>query len=175
MSGIDWNKQPSWAKHAGVDVACGHPVVWSDECHQYEGRDAILCGPPKVSFYRIASRPDPWTGTGMPPVGTVCDTSWDSGNKVYVTCKILAHDEGRAVFRFTSGPRKGEYESAEPCMLGSRQDVPQFRPIRTPEQIAAEKKEADILRIWDLIDISKAQAKALYDSGLRFMNATDNG
>jgi hypothetical protein len=112
-----------------------------------------------------------WTGAGRPPVGAVCDTSWDSGNKVYVTCKILAHDEGMAVFRFTSGPRKGEYESAEPCMLGSRQDVPQFRPLPTPEQLAAEAREKAIEKARALFKADEAYPFTvllgmLYDAGM---------
>jgi hypothetical protein len=173
MSGIDWNKQPSWAKHAGVDVACGHPVVWSDECHQYEGRDAILCGPPKVSFYRIASRPDPWTGTGMPPVGEKCEARIPhhtaSGlQMLWCEVEVLAH----AII-------KGCHQSwvKEPGADGGfyAPMALTFRPIRTPEQIAAEERAQEIRRIHQVIYLmtDEQAANAIYDAGYR--KHPDNG
>lgn len=123
-----------------------------------------------------ATQPQPWNGQDLPPIGMVCDTSWNSADHSYVQCKILAHDEDRAVFRFTTGKRKGEYSSAtkDDCngILGP---TPQFRPIRTPEQIAADERWLIINMIVDDI-VSRYQypkeserliplATALYDAG----------
>lgn len=84
-----------------------------------------------------------WNGPedGLPPVGLEVEVLWSSINEQYVTALILAHDEGRAVFRFTSGQRKGEYQ-AERISTYNAGALSNFRPIRTAEQLAAETHRA---------------------------------
>jgi hypothetical protein len=80
-----------------------------------------------------------WDGKGLPPVGIKCDTLWSSTTGEYVQVKVLAHDEDRAVVRFVTGSRKGEYDSdTQHSQYGAT--LPIFRPIRTPEQIAADQR-----------------------------------
>jgi hypothetical protein len=77
-----------------------------------------------------------WTGEGPPPVGTVCESSKCEG--VWEQCKILAHSEmsyGEQVVVFQAGD---EITFSNPKY---------FRPIRTPEQIAAEEQEKGILQM----------------------------
>jgi hypothetical protein len=169
MSGIDWNKQPSWAKHAGVDVACGHPVAWSDECHQYEGRDAILCGPPKVSFYRIASRPEPWTGDGLPPAGEVCELRCKTGGWGVATVKYISP----TVCAWLWANQPADVECCEEV------HKMEFRPIRTPEQIAADQRAEAIEKMWSIYwqphaTSAKQALGLLWDAGLRFADDPDN-
>lgn len=80
-----------------------------------------------------------WDGMGLPPVGTVCEALWStvSGAATYATVKVLAHDEDRAVYRFLTLDRKGEYGSDTSAHI---QGFAAFRPIRTAEQIAADER-----------------------------------
>lgn len=126
--------------------------------------DEFMNGNPKI-----------WTGEGLPPVGINCDTLWSSTTGEYVGVKVLAHDEDRAVVRFLTGSRKGEYDSdTQHTRYGA--DKPIFRPIRTSEQIAAEDREDSIKAMTEVIrkaiaypseqDASDYSA-ALYDAGYR--------
>lgn len=74
---------------------------------------------------------EPWTGEGLPPVGTVCE--WHPNVHGWVEVTILGHDGDDTWYRV-----KGE-DHTQTC-----RNMAFFRPIRTPEQIAAEKREADI-------------------------------
>jgi hypothetical protein len=86
----------------------------------------------------------PWTGEGLPPVGTVCEMSLFASNKwelclpVHYLEQPADHSDQVVVYQDSLG---GEvcYILDPPCS-GSIQ----FRPIRTPEQIAAEEREAEI-------------------------------
>lgn len=116
----------------------------------------------------------PWKGEGLPPVGIDAEVLFDSSPQNYVGCKILAHDEERAVYRFTTGPRKGEYGS-DLVYFTSGTKIPMFRVARTPEQIAAEEKGRAVTSMLNIVTSStlkgcgvSAQLEALYDAGLRF-------
>lgn len=113
-----------------------------------------------------------WNGEGLPPVGTDCETLWSSTTGEYVTVKVLAHDEDRAVVRFVTGSRKGEYDSdTQHTRYGAA--LPIFRPIRTPEQIAAEERRVEIKHIQaaSVVNcgpyITESAAGAIYDAGYR--------
>lgn len=81
-----------------------------------------------------------WSGEGLPPVGLECETLWSSTTGEYMPVLIVAHDEDRAVVRFTAGARKGEYDSdRQHNDYGA--DLPIFRPILSAEQRAAEVRE----------------------------------
>lgn len=98
-----------------------------------------------------------WDGEGLPPVGTVCEFTSDGGGS-YEKCEVIAHHNSLIVcfihqdkIRATSG-----------CCV---------RPIKTAEQIAAEKREAEISKMLDIINAAaaggsgKSAARALYDAG----------
>lgn len=91
----------------------------------------------------FVERPTRWNGEGLPPVGTVCEWQWSVGEKgiEYVTVKVVGHDEGLAVMRLMTGPRKGEYGTSPNEKICGMYPL---RPLRTPEQIAAEKRKAAI-------------------------------
>ena len=75
-----------------------------------------------------------WNGEGLPPVGTVCEVqTWV--NREWKQTTILAHHLGFAVHSWSTEGDDMEVDSAPP------QD---FRPIRTPEQIAAEERIAGL-------------------------------
>lgn len=112
-----------------------------------------------------------WDGAGLPPVGTVCEALWSTGSgaATYATVKVLAHDEDRAVYRFLTLDRKGEYGSDT---LHSIQGFAAFRPIRTAEQIAADERRAaidEMVRRFALHDLDLVPWRDLfaqmYDAG----------
>jgi hypothetical protein len=174
----DWTKAPEGATHyygitgSGISAhwikAVGNDRYWIDKDQTMnEWRVDTLPSDISMTLSRPAST---WNGTDLPPVGTVCETAWNSHDLSYVSCKILAHDEDRAVFRFTSGKRKGEYSSETANSCNGRQgECPQFRPIRTPEQIAAEEREAAIKEIEDMLAgySYKKCAEIIYEAGFR--------
>jgi len=84
-----------------------------------------------------------WNGPedGLPPVGLEVEVLWSCIKGEYVTCKIMAHDEGHAVYRFTTGERKGEYQADKLYFFNANPALSTFRPIRTAEQLAAEARE----------------------------------
>lgn len=113
---------------------------------------------------------DTWDGKGLPPVGTVCE--WHGPNSdgpdgwVYTESKVVAYtDDG--LFICMQKP------SFWPVV--QRIDDCEFRPIRTPEQIAAEEREKAALEMAALMsghddrskDCFKVLGEILYDAGYR--------
>ncbi|HBO6210627.1 TPA: hypothetical protein L4726_004758 [Pseudomonas aeruginosa] len=112
--------------------------------------------------WEIVERPVTWNGQGLPPVGTVCivephNTMWGFSSTSGYERKILAY--------------YGEYVwlgHAETPLETTRIDKVDFRPIRTPEQIAAEEREKAIEEMCFAEEtLTVRQAKALYDAGYR--------
>ena len=104
-----------------------------------------------------------WVGVGLPPIGTVCEMK-----------RVPHGDWGEAIVRFSSSNVIVWDWTDEPAVNGKctayAHEV-ECRPIRTPEQIAAEEREAEIIEI-ERIAISgennrKTWASALYDAGYR--------
>lgn len=82
-----------------------------------------------------------WNGYGLPPVGTVCEVqTWV--NREWRQTKVLAHHLGFAIHSWSVEGDDMEVESAP------AQD---FRPIRTPEQIAAEARQQKIEAMAELL------------------------
>lgn len=113
----------------------------------------------------------PWTGEGLPPVGIDCEvmggglpsTAFD-----WERCTILLINEGAdGRSQVCTRDFRGDLAIYYPEI-----DAVYFRPIRTPEQIAAEARER---AAWEMRDIFIAAPgittvdgmKSLYDSGYR--------
>lgn len=178
MEQINWSKAPEGATHR-VARRVTSQQVWVKVCGSkfsaWAGdRGWVVATVPfdPRNFAVVDPRPSTWNGTGLPPVGTVCEvydctheyTKRFNGQHV----RIIAHHidvDGDTVAVFAAD----DYEFHG---LTERR----FRPIRTPEQIAAEERERYITRMWSTIvtergDDVAAQRKAcadLYDAGLRF-------
>lgn len=102
-----------------------------------------------------------WNGEGLPPVGAVVQVV-DDGSLVYGHGEkgpVVAHVEDCAVVRMSYGLG---------CFTAGS-----LKPIRTPEQIAADEREADIRAIvYDLQDAENLSslpsiASCLYGKGYR--------
>lgn len=183
MSQVDWSKAPQSSTHFSVDDY-GEVEWWAvteGKVFFFDDRELVLS---KHSHLQLKLEEIPfkfWTGEGLPPVGIDAEVLFDSQPKKYVGCKILAHDEGRAVYRFTTGSRKGEYGS-DLIHFTSGNKIPMFRPIRTPEQIAAEVREKDCKEMLAIIKASPWGMTAgphevialLYDAGYRKFEITED-
>lgn len=130
----------TWKLHLGDDEWCKSHSLYNGETKFSE-----LIEHPK--------QPQAWSGPedGLPPVGTVCefaggencaDDPFDKDLKEGAKVTIIAHfksggfDIAAFIFRPMNANR-GEC-SVEQGMYGC------FRPIRTPEQLAAEERERAI-------------------------------
>ncbi|MCG6574910.1 hypothetical protein EGM97_09345 [Pseudomonas sp. AF32] len=166
---IDWSKAPEWViAHALYAFGGEIREVWVGE-EQYQrldqskpfpyggGASSSFHNPRRYQFRYETLRPSPWTGEGLPPVGTVCEfAAYSVGGPHWKKCKVIAHDEGFAVINYHgsySGYRAGD----------------RLRPIRTPEEVAAEEREAAICAMMEVCsELPCRQSCAdLYDAGYR--------
>jgi hypothetical protein len=138
MNAIDWSKAPPHATHwcpGNAKIEAGwiyNPGGTKGEfysCYADRGLEHIPAFPDWRKS-RLVQRPPKqhWTGEGLPPVGTVCE--WHPNHDGWVQVEILGRSGEETWFR-----RDG-HESSETCLR-----MAFFRPIRTPEQIAAEERE----------------------------------
>lgn len=108
----------------------------------------------------------PWSGEGLPPAGTVCElrnvaacTDWAQATVVFASRNVVVWDW-----------------AGEPAINGlctAYAHAVEMRPIRTPEQIAAEEREAAIAEMAATAKMATgfgqnlADHAALYDAGYR--------
>jgi len=116
----------------------------------------------------------PWTGDGLPPVGTVCEfagfnpeetlpTDPRVGDQVTVIAHFKSGSIDVAAFTFYAAP-EFKYLQVAQGAYGC------FRPIRTAEQIAAEEREKavdEMFDIWSQADGSRQAFATIYDIGYR--------
>lgn len=118
--------------------------------------------------------PPTWNGIGLPPVGVECECCYTSPSEYY-RVKIIAHDDEKAVFRWIDGPMQFKLGDGDHYTLGAFTNPhPTFRPILTPEQIAAEERKAAVDEMRAMFKFSDAQKEmlravcySLYDAGYR--------
>lgn len=165
MSEIDWANAPEWADKYGV----AGPDSW--RCWYSDKQYAYISDPKEVfifsnfdtfsrhikDFTMVEARPSPaWSGEGLPPVGV--DLQWFSSVYGWIGGKVVAHDDQTTIVRHNDG-----YEG---CYLHN------LKPCKTPEQIAADEREAAIDEMNDfstMLDMtwSRKVCAALYDAGYR--------
>lgn len=140
---IDWSKAPEWATRLMRNkYEC--PDAWADDhkdaiwvTDYKSGTDMIFNLDPSA-WDLIENRPaaPSWSGEGLPSVGTVCEMHYcGEWEKTEILCIGVKHVFIRQI------AVTGE---AFECSLNL--SACQFRPIRTPEQIAADDREAAIER-----------------------------
>lgn len=187
MSDIDWSKAPELATHCtpktdnsgmyrnvfwrvvGEAAVEAWPVNddWVTAEHFTYGPD----GCPSFLIDRAIGRPQyhEWTGTGLPPVGTVCEVQASHINDGYWTeIEILAH------------AKHDEDDALLVCQLenGSRADMDgviyapeRFRPIRTQAQIEAEEREKALSHfayvLYRDVGMDRRDAELLWNKGYR--------
>lgn len=137
---IDWSKAPEGATHYQAAThgvfECwlkpGHAVRVSRRDPDWREDDYA------DDLIATSAIKRPWSGEGLPPVGVVCEVEYDDGRQIWHEAEVIYHKK--------DGPR-----IAAAMLIGEGRDklvwVSQFRPIRTPEQIAADEREAAIKEI----------------------------
>ena len=178
---IDWSKAPEGATHyvfgwgffkldlAGWFICDDDEKVWRKTPYQ---------SPDNFSWWgRAVERPSPdWSGEGLPPVGVVCGKCYNSPGEYY-NVKVLAHDShyGEVViYRWIEGPLEGELdESTMHLNMASGSNAHwSFRPVRTPEQFAADERERFAQELVAAMGKGGGpnalyQARRMYDLGYR--------
>ncbi len=173
---IDWSTAPKDATHWEPDsyhVFGSWMKKEGDSWLWWEGDVGRWSPSLSISEQRMGTfeaRPqESWNGQGLPPVGTVCivephNTMWGFSSTSGYERKILAY--------------YGEYVwlgHAETPLETTRIDKVDFRPLSTPEQIAAEEREKAALEMAALMsghddrskDCFKVLGEILYDAGYR--------
>lgn len=190
---IDWSKAPEWAIGWAVHAFVGEvKEVWVGET-QYQrvdqsksfpyggGTGDARHNPRRSQFHFEQLRPAPWSGEGLPPAGTVCEfisdmddgSDWHPQLRNGMRVEVIAHfntgasDVAAFVFDYDGTTRQVEQAVAD-C----------FRPIRTPEQIAAEERSKAIDAMckecgYDGGGATYYTCAGLYDAGYRKNQAID--
>lgn len=174
---IDWNTAPEgathweptgpyfyegWMKKEGTDW-----FYWSESGHKWINW-ILTCDVSAEREATFEARPqETWDGQGLPPVGTTCivephNTLWGFSSTSGHERKILAYHTDYVWLGNGDTP-----------LETTRIDKVEFRPIRTPEQIAAEERRKSILHLANLLIDSRgksneySQAEAIFDAGYR--------
>ena len=165
---VDWSKAPEgfplWLEYLPKALeddferqAAGGCWV-KEESDRYWTAHGTYWSKPPEGFYKIHRRPDTpqRNGEGLPPVGA--SVEWFSPVYGWLGGRVVGHDGAVAVISHNDG-----YTG---CHLH------EVRPIRTPEQIAAEAREAELNRMVATVQmLDKGWARkvcaGLYDHGYR--------
>ncbi|MGI0798558.1 hypothetical protein [Pseudomonas aeruginosa] len=170
---IDWSKAPEGATHYQPESRGFHAAWFRLQGGKAREMWVVIPGgalehiiDPTVfdeSMQNLIARPaEPatWNGKGLPPVGTVCEYRhmiWPE----YRPCEI----------RYISEESLVAYNDAQEQFYRTCDML--FRPIRTPEQIAADERRKSIIHLANLLIDSRghcneySQAKAIFDAGYR--------
>ena len=114
-------------------------------------------------------QPKPWSGPedGLPPIDSVCEFMWNykrEGSE-YVKARVLHNDNGSMIVRILDGEGKGSLKENRGGDCGRH---PIFRPIKTPNQIAAELRETAIRELMDIAQVDcRVTAARLVDAGFK--------
>lgn len=143
MSNVDWSKAPEEATHWMPGSQYWQEGFWKREGEAnyfFEGGEWAFSGAKPFGHPALVKRPDTpqWNGEGLPPVGAVVE--WFSAVYGWLGGRVVGHDGAVAVISHNDG-----YTGCLPHRV---------RPIRTPEQIAAEEREKAIKAMVDVLQVS---------------------
>ncbi|MFN1181075.1 hypothetical protein ACK0NM_03905 [Pseudomonas aeruginosa] len=170
---IDWTKAPEGATHYQPESRDFHAAWFRLQGGKAREMWVVIPGgalehiiDPTAfdeSMQNLIARPaEPatWNGQGLPPVGTVCEykyTHWPEYHQCEIryisAASLIVYDHGQEQY----------YRTCD--ML--------FRPLLTPEQIAAEEREKAISQMLGLYNsaywpmTSKQFCEVLFDAGYR--------
>lgn len=170
---IDWSKAPEGATHFeaardesecdvfwrvkdGVALQVWRLIPWKkDPSEQFE---TFTYGPKGCDYFdasRAVARPAPWSGEGLPPVGSVCEMlSHGEEESEWIDVQILAHTkingEDHAVFQYEGHVGTGSVQGS--C----------FRPVRTDQERGIDLVLSEIEALY-----AEGGPAAIYDAGYR--------
>lgn len=165
MTEIDWSKAPE-----GAQYYCYRNGLF----YKFDAAGYGLCTRPDGSWFPCADKddyepweltpipPSPvWSGEGLPPVGARIE--WFSPIYAWLGGRVVGHDGTVTVVVHNDG-----YTGCHPH---------EIRPVRTPEQIAAEEREKTVDALcYEIImhygypknaEAYRALATKLHDAGYR--------
>lgn len=167
MKEIDWSKAPEGAQGYMPKSIIWAEGWWKDICGKrffcHAGQDEWKeTHANAFGLHGFVYRPDSaqgaaWSGEGLPPVGEIIE--WLDGK--FLKAVVVGHHQGAVVAVDDDDPRR-VFIGKKPC----------YRPLRTPEQIAAEEREKaieEMARIGTMADTPKSMAAKLYDAGCRMV------
>ena len=157
MSGIDWSKAPEWA---GAVVESERGVrFWVSQFGGTSARQRVGSLYPEEDsradmtaddhgWLLIENRPSPaWNGEGLPPVGVRCEAGIPHASGpnnersfIWIEGSVIAYHEIKGKTYAWFSEDDGFYPP----------NVLEFRPIRTPEQIAADEREEAVAAMLEL-------------------------
>ena len=162
MSEIDWSNAPEGATHWMPESRRWEAGFWKREGEAnyfFEGGEWRFSRAKPFGDPAMVKRPAPqWNGEGLPPVGACIE--WLSAQDEWLDGRVVGHDGMVTVVSHNDG-----YTGCH---------AHEIRPIRTPEQIAAEERYKAIRAIE--LHILKAQeqylsvaqtAQSIYDAGFQ--------
>lgn len=145
MNEIDWSKAPEGYPVWVEDLMHGEKSHgwhkqsegrWVDQLGRYWEKSAVERGNCRAHY-----RPEPtpsWSGEGLPPVGVVCEAAIPHASGpnnersfIWIEGSVIAYYEIKGKTYAWFAEADGFYP---PSIL-------EFRPIRTPEQIAADERD----------------------------------
>lgn len=177
MEKIDWDKAPEgypvWIQGIDKHFASGWYRELSDRYINEYGRYYLKSD---AQVFTVHERPSlVWNGEGLPPVGLRCEaaiphTSGPDSERsfIWIEGSVIAYYEIKGKTYAWFAEDDGFYPP----------NVLEFRPIRTPEQIAADEREAVVTYmqciiggIFDKESIASPHeiSEKLYEAGLRLI------
>lgn len=161
---VNWSKAPEGATHYNAKRSC----PWLKETPaSYFAKDKkvwVKYGSNEfamIDLRNAVKRPQEWDGSGLPPIGTVCEY-YSSDGDVWRKCEIVAYYLANVV-------AIDLFYSTAICLR-----IELFRPIKTPEQIAEEDRLHAIDEMLDFVVpciTYRNLIGALYDAGYRKQGA----
>ena len=162
MSEIDWSKAPEAATHWMPESRDWQAGFWKREGEAnyfFEGGEWKFSRAKPFGHPSLVKRPatPQWSGDGLPPVGAAVE--WFSPAYGWLGGRVVGHDGMVTVVSHNDG-----YTGCH---------AHEVRPIRTPEQIAAEEREKAVSQMavvalaGDNQLITKVYLERLYDAGYR--------
>jgi hypothetical protein len=158
MSKVDWSLAPEGATHYNQNNRMFY-VLDGDHYKFYCTDGELSYGGLIGEYLGMEERPKPaWSGPqdGLPPVGMHAEIKRSPN---WTTVEVIAIHDGRAI-------------CAIPCLEGDFEYAPyepsELRPIKTPQQLAAEQRETAIREIMDIADVDcRVTAGRLVDAGFK--------
>ena len=141
-----------------------------------DGDWIILNNPASHCYVPIQAEPE-WTGEGLPPLGMVCEYNArgnGKGDPLFVSVEVKYVSDQSIVIMCIGVPEGENKENigVELSLMVGVQMTGKFRPIKTPEQIASEKRDAAIKEMQRLVGSCNTFPFAdLYDYGYRLQVA----